>query len=738
MNILASWVTRRAWVVVALWAVVWLALLPFGITVQKVLKGGGFDAPWKEYNRVKEDMDRIFGGARSSLLLEFKRPIGVDGTFDDRVEQAVAPLRRHGDVAYVRTKASTFDSRYLSSDGQGTLVIVGTHLDDFHLQQKIEEIQGLLKADGLEWKITGAAPFNVALTDITRQDALRGEMVAVPIVFIMLLLLFRSLPAALLPVGIAGVSIPLTLSLVHLVGLRFDLSLFLLNIASLLGIGLAIDYALLIVSRYREERLRTPDPQVAMARTLDTAGRAVLFSALTVMVGLSGMAFFGYMFMTSLALGGALVVAVSLLASLTLLPAVLHLLGPALERGRLPWKVGAAGGGLFSRLCGWALRFPVMTLILMGVGLGVAGLPMLQTRLGTSHTEVLPKDSPPRAHLERVLTQYDLMPRVGDLLLVVKPLSGSMDDLSQIRGLHRLAQELYLVDGVKSVDSPVTLGGFRDLKTTVAMFESRKKNRGLDNPLWDRALETVLRPGAALFRVRTDWKPGDADGEALVRALRKGGPPDMEIGVTGEIPRLMDFSEDLYERFPWATVWVLAMTLVLLLIMFRSLLLPIKAVAATLLSMVATLGAIVFIFQLGHFEKVLGFSSSGFTEAVLPAVLFSVLFGLAMDYEVFLLARIKEVWDETGDNDRAVATGVERTTGLITGAAMAMVVVASGFALAEILPVKIIGVGIAIAVFIDATLVRALLVPAVMKLMGRWNWYLPSFMEKILPRVRPH
>lgn len=731
--------TGHAKWVVAFWALIFFAGLPLGLTVQKVLKGGGFDAPWKEYNRVKGELDKLFGTAKSTLLLEFDRPAGNNKNFEEEVGRVVAPLRRHGDVAYVRGFSSTLDPRFHSADGKGSLVVIGTHLDDFYLQQKLPELLSFLAPSKLTYRVTGAAPFNEALTDITRRDAMRGEMVAIPLVLFVLLWLFRSVPAALLPVGVAGVSIPVTLALVHLLGLKVELSLFLLNIASILGIGLAIDYALLIVSRYREERAAQRDPISAMDKTLDTAGRAVFFSALTVMVGISGMAFFRYMFMTSLALGGALVVGVSLAASLTLLPAVLFLMGPYLEKGKIPGWQGAHQKGLFTQMCAWALRFPVITLVLLVVALGVAGWPMTKTRLGTSHTEVLPRSSPPRAALERIHHEYDLVPRVGDLLVLVKPHGETpLDDPEMVGLMHRLAGEMLGAPGVQEVLSPVSLGGLRDLKTTSRLFETRRASGGKANPTWDRALESVFKPEGALFRLRTGYKPGDSEGEELVRALRTGGPPELDLGVTGEIPRLMDFSEDLYSRFPLAMAWVVGLTLLLLLLMFRSVVLPVKAVGATLVSMLAAFGAVVYIFQMGHFEKILRFSSPGYTEAVLPAVLFAVLFGLAMDYEVFLLARIKEVFDETGDNDKAVQVGVERTTGIITGAAVAMVVVAGGFALADLLPVKIIGIGIALAVFLDATLVRGLMVPAVMKLMGRWNWYLPGFLNRLLPQWKSH
>lgn len=750
-KLLAKLSSKHPIAVLALWIVVFAALIPFASRVQDVLKGGGFDAEQKEYYKARQRLAELFGGFQSELVLVFDVPENAPPDYFARVDAAVAPLRNDRDVARVLTYAATrSDPRFLSDSRRHTLALVSFRIDDFKLQQRLKELRTLIKGDGLIWHMTGAAPFNESLTDYSREDAVRGELFAVPLVLLVLLWLFRSVPAAFLPIITAGFSIVTTLGLTWFAGHTTDLSLFVLNVASLLGIGLAIDYSLLIVSRYREEFALARNEGLengaasdqAIRITLDTAGRAVFFSALTVLVGLSSMLLFGFMFMSSLGIGGMLVVLMSLLASLTLLPACLKLLGGTLERWRLPGRAVdhdvESKPGLWVRLTTFVLRWPLATLLAILLLLAFVGLPALHMRLGTSNAEILPASSAPRQTFDIVTREFDLTPRPGDLQLLVEPKAGTLDDPDNIAAMHSFAARLLADPAVTNLLSPVTLAGALPLEQIQGLFAMRKAMPAMLDPRMALGLESVLRTNAALFRVRTTFNVGERKAENFVRDIRSNQPHGLTVRVTGEIPRLMDFSEGLYSRFPLAAGWIILVTLLLMMPMFRSVWLPVKSVLATLLSLIATFGVLVFIFQDGHFQKLLGFTSPGYTEAVLPAVLFSVLFGLSMDYEVFLLARIREAWQETGDNDRAVVLGVMRTTGLITGAAMCMILVACGFGLAHILPVKVIGVGIALAVAVDATIVRGVLVPAVLKLMGKWNWWIPRWLDRILPDWKGH
>jgi len=736
--------------VLVFWSLAFLALLTPALNVQNALKGGGFDAEKQEYFKASQEIASLFGGFQSELVIVFDIPEGAGNEIFGKVEEAVSPLRRESDVARVMTYGSSFDPRFVSADRRHTLAIVGFHLSEFVLQQRLPELREKIHAKGLKWGMTGAAAFNEALTEYSRRDAVRGELFAIPLVLLVLLWLFRSFPAALLPIAMAAVSIVTTLGLTWFLGKAADLSLFVLNVASLLGIGLAIDYSLLIVSRYREEYALARGAgkeggeaaDLAIHYTLDTAGRAVFFSALTVLVGLSAMTLFGFMFMTSIGVGGMLVVALSLVTSLTLLPACLKLLGPALERWRLPGRPADRDAenspGLWARLTMFVLRRPLATLVVILGLLLYLGSPALHMRLGTSNAEILPVSSAPRKTYDLVERQFDLTPKSGDLQILVEPLGGATDDPTNLASMHAFAADLLRREAVSNLLSPVNLGGPMELDRLQGLFALRRTMPGAIDPMLSAGLDSLLRTNAALFRVRTKYAVGQKDGEALVQDLRDHPPAGLRIKVTGEIPRLMDFSRGLYARFPLAAAWIIGFTLLLMLPMFRSVWLPLKSVLATILSLVATFGIVVWVFQDAHFQDLLGFTSPTYTEAVLPAVLFSVLFGLSMDYEVFLLARIREAWKETGDNDRAVVLGVARTTGLITGAALCMILVACGFALAHILPVKVIGVGIAVAVAVDATIVRGLLVPSVMKLLGEWNWWIPAWLERILPDWKGH
>lgn len=716
-SFLASFASRRAPLVLSVWLILTAASLYFAVNARHSLKGGGFDATGAEYYLAQKKIASNFDGFESQIAALVKVPPGTradDPLFQKNVDRVFSELRLDPDVKVIdswnqiyETFRSAFSGlgdkspivlsfleglkkAFISKDGAYVLVRIGFRTDEFRVQQRLEELRKKILPGPFEIQLTGVPVFYEALSEVSARDAVKGEFIAIPFVLLVLLTIFRTLTASLLPIAIAGSSILISLALIFFIGRQVDLSIFVLNIGSLLGIGLGIDYALLMVSRFREELHRQGDVDLALVTTLGTAGQAVFYSGLTVMVGLSSLFAFPFMIQRSMGLAGILVVSLALLGSLTFLPAILKLLGNRVNALKLPFVPlpkfsDAAASSVWKKIAGLVMRFPILSLIVVLGVLFFLGSPMLHYRFGTSNHEILPADQPARQATEILQTRFEGFYKTSDLLLVAEPREGTVVNEKE----------------------------WSDFRVAIA-----RKPHVLSTELQESS-------GVRLLRVGTDFKYGSAESGALIDEIRASGPKSFSLLVGGENARLKDFVKALYSHFPEALAVVLILSYLVLLAMFRSVILPAKAILLTGLSLTASYGALVWLFQDGHLSGLLGFSRQGYLEAVLPILIFSILFGLSMDYEVFLLSRIRELYDENGDNEKSVVEGLGYTSGIITSAALILILVSLGFAMADIVPVKAIGIGMAVAVAVDATLVRAILLPSAMKLLGKWNWWWP-------------
>jgi RND superfamily putative drug exporter len=505
------------------------------------------------------------------------------------------------------------------------------------------------------------------------------------------------------------------------------MSVFTLNLASLLGLGIAIDYALVMVSRFREEIASLPIEE-AVARTMATAGRAILFSAATSALGLSGLMLFELMMLRSLGLGGIVVILVSMLVALTLLPAVMAVAGkrinslsiiPMRKSQTRPWH----------RLAGWVMRYPLVVSVPLIIFLVFLGTPTLGIKIGAPWTSHLP----PTAHTREgwdVAAQELGKGELSPMLVVVR----SPDKLltsQNIGALYDLAHEIEADGRVQRVESVVTF----DPRMTKAQYQLALSNPTL-LPLDIQArLKKAASEHSTVLQVFSKYDPASDESRALMRNIRTiEHAGDFGIYVGGSTAGLADYIDVMYGDFPWVVLYVLGTIYIALLLLFRSLVIPLKAVIMNAMSIFASYGALVFIFQQGHFQELLGFQATGYLEPTIPIILFCIVFGLSMDYELFLLTRVKEIYDSSHDNTHSVGEGLERTGSIITSAALILVLVAASFASGQVVLIKALGIGVAIAVFLDATVVRALLVPALMRIMGDWNWWAPRWLLRLLPQ----
>ena len=582
----------------------------------------------------------------------------------------------------------------------------------------VGELQRRLRPTGLETLVAGNSVFYDDIVHVSERDLRKVELISFPIALVALALVFGSVVAAGVPIVVGGAGVAVSLATLFLVGQSTELSIFVLNLSTMLGLGLGTDYSLFLVNRFREE-LRDKDVPEALAATLDSAGRAVLFSGLTVFIGLSGLATFGFMMLRSLGISGAIVVAVAVLAALTLLPAILAILGRRVDALTII-RYRPGGGAFWVRLANGVMKRPLVVFFSVLALLALLGSPFLLARFSLPDASVLPPDVPSREAYDLLLAKFD-EGELASLLLAVHT-DGSPLTPASLTALYDLTRRLEADPRVARVDSIVTV----DPRITLEQYELIYGSPGQAGDGFAKPLVATLVRGDYTVVTVVPREPATSSAtRSLIRDLRATKVPGLTFLVGGAPAGLLDVVDKLYGDFPYAVALILGLTYVVLFALFRSAVLPLKAVVMNVFSILASYGALVAVFQEGLFSGVLGFKPLGFVEATTPIIMFCLLFGLSMDYEVFLLSRIQEAYRETGDNLRSVSIGLARSGRVVTSAALIVVVVAGSFAVADVILVKAVGIGTAIAVLVDATVVRALLVPATMRLLGDLNWWSP-------------
>jgi uncharacterized membrane protein YdfJ with MMPL/SSD domain len=735
-----------------------IAMATFAGKAAAELSAGGWLDPGSESNAVATRLADDFGAGKGTLVLVYEGPDGGDATspaFQGAVGRSVEGLEGNSLVDAIVGYAQTGDSRFISTDGRSAYVVVQLDVSDEASVEHLPELEAAIAqpGDGIRLLLGGYGPLTRDSAHQSEQDLVRAETVSLPIAAIILILVFGSLVAAGLPLLVAGLAIPTTLGAVYFVAQATELSIYVQNVSTMLGLALAIDYSLFMVSRFREELAKGRAVSEAVEITVSTAGKAVAFSGFAVAVGLSGLLVFAAPALRSFGIGGALTVLASLLYALTFLPATLGMLGPRvamLSTGGLVDRVRRALGrpssadadllarSRWERLAHWVMRRPVLVLVPTLAVLLIAGLPFFRLVQGIPDAFVLPAGLPSRE--AAVTLQTDFQPGTTTPIVVLADVAGSPTAEPAVRALAAFGDRLGQVDGVDTVESP--FNGLRDPATGAALgVEQLVALYALPREQWPPALgalwDRYVHGSTVRFDAISPEKPASPTGTAVIPRVRglAAAAPIERIQVGGFAALGEDFLVSQANRIPLAIgITLLAMAGILFLL-FGSVVLPIKAIVMTLLSLSASFGALVWIFQEGNFQDVLNFQSPGFTIAGNPIIMFCVLFGLSMDYEVLLLSRMQEAYRRHGDNTEAVAEGLSRTARVITGAALIMVSVFAAFALADTVTIKSIGVGMAIAVLIDATIVRMLLVPATMRLLGNWNWWAPGPLGRFAARL---
>ncbi len=722
---LGAWIADRPRALLAIFAVLLAAAGFYGASAAEHLPAGGVEVPGSESDLAVKEAERHFGIGSADVLVLYRDPrVDLRNVhFASFVLDLTDRILQSEGVVGASSYFDTAEPALVSRDGHEVLLIVslsGTNADKLRTLPRIE---AQLRAvdPPMEVAIGGHVAASILAQQIALADVNSAESVALPIAALLTLLFFRSVVAALLPIAIGAFALASTAAIVRLGSNFTEIAIFALSVGTFLGLGLSIDYSLLLVQRFREELAHGRSPRDAVVATLDTAGRAVLISALAVMVSLSVLLGSSVGVLRSVALGGVLATATALAGALLLLPALLAWLGPNVNRGSLGGvpETGAASP-FWSRVGGLSMRHPVLTVLACGTALLLAASPVLRMRSVLPDARIFPPGSDVRRVDEALADPARFDPGGASAMQVIVETTGAAIEPGNLRLLRAYAERLAAVDGVTAVRSP-----FDDLDPDTQTPAELARTAATER---NATLLARMTHGDRSLLVATGshaWRSTEA-GEVL-ETLRDVPHPGLTVKIGGPTAQMVDLKITLREYGRVAAVLVVSWNLLMLLVAFRSLVVPIKAVLMNVLSLGASYGLLVWVFQDGHFSSLLGFEPLDGIDPTIPLVMFAVVFGLSMDYEVFLLSRIREEWLRTHDNRASVIFGLAHTGRTITSAALILLVVIGAFAAGQLVYVKQIGVGMATAIALDVTLVRALLVPATMQLLGDWNWWTPRW-----------
>lgn len=706
--------------VIGIWAFIIIAFGFFALQLPSVLSGNGFEFDG-EYKETRQILDEDFEQAKSTIILLFEKENSVSE--DDWHTYINDTLDNTRNITDLKGTVSPFDREGMITDNTSYGLLL-FEKDSSELGDTINDLDQLLKNEpGLKVTMTGEPVIVQDLNEASQKDLVKAESIGLPIALIVLILAFGGLVAAGIPLVIGVVSILTTMGIVYFLSYSFSLSIFVLNIVPMIGLALSIDFALLVINRFKEE-IKTRTTQEAVQITVLTAGRSIVFSGLCVFIGLLGLMFIQIDIFQNVALGGMAVVLVAALAAITLLPALLGLLGHKINALSI-FKANSRQAGMWSSFAKFVMKKPLIMALTALFILIVGLIPVKDINLSIPGTDSLPETYQSRIAYETFTEKFIPADRQDDKHVTIifetdraVLTSASLEDIKTVTDL------LLADEDVSEVESPFSLSGIQD-PAAFAQAASQEGNSPLASILdnytaGDKMLVNVYLKEELTSRQAQEW-------------IRNWSNKD--LGVTtffgGSIKFEQEIFDEIYEKAPQGLLLILVSTFIILMIAFRSILIPLKAIIMNILSLAATFGIVVWIFQEGH----LGIEPTSIA-LILPVFVFSLVFGLSMDYEVFLISRIQEVYHETGDNDQATYIGLTSTSKIITSAAAIMIVVTGAFAFTGVVPVKQIGIGIALAIFIDATIVRMVLVPALMKLLGDWNWWFFGLQKKPVKKAQ--
>lgn len=743
---LARAAVRRRWWLISAWVAVLVLAAAGAGRLEHALKVGGFSLPGTEFHTSSEILSRDLDIStdRTALAVFHSDTLLVtDKPFADAVERALSNLDKDPAVAKTEGFYGVGIPDWVSADNHTTYAWVTLKGTEEELEQATPRLRSLVRSPDVQVLFIGQAATFYDTQKASADDLVRVERFTFPIVFLLLVLVFGSLVAAFVPLVLGAACVLTSLAVLYVIAQLTDLSIFALNTASMIGLGLAIDFSLIMVSRFREELAHRPLEE-ALDRTLQTAGRSITFSGVTLMLTMAVLTLFPVMVIRSIALAIVIVAAVAVIAGLLLLPAVLAVVGTNVNRLDLRRRIPVLNRGGEGRWRRWAyavMARPWTSIAVALVILGLMALPALRLERRGVTVHVLPESSESRRAFD-LLTRSFGPGEVTPMFVVVEAdRPGALWQPEIMRGVYDLHTRLAADPRVAHVQSLMSIIPNPSPEWAQSLSQATLNSNVDRKRIAQRVANLNGANTTTVLIVYPSHLDADRESIALLKDLRARatewapGLAKARVLVGGSSGQHYDFDKVVYDDFPVLLVLSLLVSYVILMVFFHSLILPLKAILLNVVSILASYGILVIVFQWGVGDVLLGFDSLGALLSYTPVLLFSILFGLSTDYEVFLLTRVREYYQQGHSNEDSVALGLEHTAGIITAAGLTMIAVFGSFALTRVLVIKELGFGLAVAVLIDTTLVRVVLVPATMKLMGRWNWWMPRALDRLVPEI---
>lgn len=730
-----KWFAKEAqhWLIVICWIGLAVMCASYLQHAGKPFKIGNINDPSAESAIAKKTIEKQlpFSSGRIFILYKSKTLTVDQPGFVSQVEKSLSGLKK---LPFEYRIISPYKNRQqIAKNKHVAYAVIETNTSAEELANSMNKVcQDLGKPKSLEMYIGGDASYISDVYQLSETNLVRAELISLPICFLIMIAIFRGLLAAMLTIFIGIINITIIITILYLLAHQIDLTVFVLNIATMLGLGLSLDYTLLITYRFREEYLRYQNHEIAIHITLATAGKSVAFSGLIVLISIASLIFFPIDVLYSIGIGGIVVIIVTVLSSVTFLPAMLCLFEKYITRTnpKLKSMISDNNENYWYTFAMLVMKYPLSFFIPTVFVLLCLGYPFFNVKLNSSDAKILPLWTDSRILLDQFNMNFnanELTPI--SILLIAK--NKSILSKNNIGAIYDYAERLKKDHRVSQVTSLVSIKPGLSKQAYQGLYRSSSLPF---NEYQKQLFKSSTKGKYTVMSIVSKYSKEDKRNFKLIKTIRA-----QKIGehitkqVTGQSAEIIDTIAIIYHLFFKILVVISLITYITLVCLLRSLILPLKAILMNFLSLSVCYGMLIFIFQEGHFASLFHFKTLGYTDMTLPILLFFGLFGLSMDYEVFLLSRIKEYYEKTGDNIQSVSLGLERSARIITGAALVMVIVTGAFVTADVIFIKAFGLGTALAITIDATLIRLLLVPATMRLLGDWNWYIPKWLDKILP-----
>lgn len=714
------WVHRFRYPLIGIWLICFLASIPILPKLMVPFQSSGFQNIHSESIRTDEKINRDVGYQKHQVLVLFKKESDTvsDALMNQEIQKSLKKLKKL-DEAY----------QLLYQDKKDAKLVIIAFKNDIDLNDDdIQYIESLIKKPKhLEIYFGGEDVFVETVNAQTEKDLFRADMVAAPVSAITLIFVFGSLVAAFLPLLLGGCCALIMFSILYLLAHHMDLSIFTINIALLLGLCLSLDYALFIISRFREElHQKKGDMEYVIAQTMSTAGKAVFFSGLAVFASLSALLLFPINILISIGTGGLCAVFLAVLAALTLLPALL-----AVIKGHIYWgtlfKTGLKQNRFWHHLAGIVIARPWFFVIFGTSLLLFLAYPLQNLKLGISDYHILPENSAGRAFFKVYAEIFDEK--------TLSPIRVVIKTQKPILSKNNIQRAYAFIDDIKNNKSVKKVEGYLSWLPSHSLLEYQKlysMDQKYLPPDVQSLLKTSVSRRMAVIQVISRYPAESKQTQDLVKSLRQMHYKGLEISVTGAPAQYVDVFDGIRAKAPDAILLIMGITFLVLMILLRSLFLPLKAIFMNVLSLSATYGVLVYVFQEGHFHELLNFEPQGSLDISMMVIIFCALFGFSMDYEVFLLSRIHESFEKHRNNQLSIVYGIEHSARIITSAAWIVIVLCGSFLVADVLIVKAFGLGIAVAIFVDAFIIRTFIVPALMTITSSINWYFPRWCAKLM------